>query len=277
MKNIIFMQIIYLKIIKNNHYYTQKLEDDKLKDSIIIYHFIMNYNVENIEQPILDKLKEQINFIAQTEIIKSEDFEKMILDNFNIFIGSLFESKKYSVKINNNLLKITFEDKKENEIQNILKNDFEENIFFISSQLLIPNYSFYMKDEETFILQFEVNDINVNKVKCKYNKIKNDTRIEFIFKAEKYDLDEKFHRGIYKNFRKKGFYETDVIVPLNDYSIEKLKRVIYSKGVLNFIYEIKNKIDSDDDDIVELKDEDDDFVKVDVFDGQNLCNKKDKK
>ncbi len=68
-----------------------------------------------------------------------------------------------------------------------------------------------------------------------------------------------------------------VIVPLNDYSIEKLKRVIYSKGVLNFIYEIKNKIDSDDDDIVELKDEDDDFVKVDVFDGQNLCNKKDKK
>ena len=136
-------------------------------------------------------------------------------------------------------IKIIFEDKKENEIQNILKDDFEENMFFNSFQLLIPDYSFYKKDEETFILQFEVNDINVKNIECKHNKIKNDTRIEFKFKAEKYDLDEKYHRGIYKNFRKKGFYETDVIVPLNDYSIEKLKRTIYQKGVLNFIYEIK--------------------------------------
>ena len=237
----------------------------------------MNYNVENIDQPILDKLKEQIDFIAQTELIKSEDFDKMIIDNFNIFIGSLFESKKYSVKINNNLLKIIFEDKKKNEIQNILKNDFEENIFFNSFQLLIPDYSFYMKDEETFILQFEVNDINVDNIKCKFNRIKNDTRYEIIFKAEKYDLDEKFHRGIYKNFRKKGFYETDVIVPLNDYSIEKLKRTIYSKGVLNFIYEIKKMNDDDDDDVVELQEEDDDEkVKVDENDEQSLSSEEDK-
>ena len=122
---------------KNPHYYTQKLEDDKLKDSIIIYHFIMNYNIDSIE-PILDKLKAQIDFIAQTELICSEDFDKMIINNFNILIRSLFGSKKYSVKINNNLLKITFEDKKENEIQNILKNDFDENMFFNSFQLLIP-------------------------------------------------------------------------------------------------------------------------------------------
>ncbi len=262
---------------KNHHYYTQKLEDDKLKDSIIIYHFIMNYNVENIDQPILDKLKEQIDFIASTELIKSEDFDKMIIDNFNIFIGSLFESEKYSVKINNNLLKVTFEDKKENEIQNILKNDFEENIFFNSFQLLIPDYSFYMKDEETFILQFEVNDINVNNIKCKFNRIKHDTRYEIIFKAEKYDLDEKFHRGIYKNFRKRGFYETDVIVPLNDYSIEKLKRTIYSKGVLNFIYEIKKNNDDSDDDVVALQEEDDDEkVKVDEDDEQSLSSEEDK-
>ena len=262
---------------KNPHYYTQKLEDDRLKDSIIIYHFIMNYNIDSIE-PILDKLKAQIDFIAQTELICSEDFDKMIINNFNILIRSLFGSKKYSVKINNNLLKITFEDKKENEIQNILKNDFDENMFFNSFQLLIPDYSFYMEDEETFILQFEVNDINVNNIKCKHNKIKNDTRIEFEFKAEKYDLDKKYHRGIYKNFRKKGFYETNVIVPLNDYSIEKLKRTTYLNGVLNFIYEIKKTNVDDDDDVVELKeeeeeeDEDNDKVNVDEDDEQNLSS-----
>jgi hypothetical protein len=266
---------------KNPHYYTQKLEDDKLKDSIIIYHFIMNYNIDSIE-PILDKLKAQIDFIAQTELICSEDFDKMIINNFNILVGSLFRSKKYSVKINNNLLKITFEDKKENEIQNILKNDFDENMFFNSFQLLIPDYSFYMEDEETFILQFEVNDINVNNIKCKHNKIKNDTRIEFEFKAEKYDLDKKYHRGIYKNFRKKGFYETDVIVPLNDYSIEKLKRTTYLNGVLNFIYEIKKTNVDDDDDVVELKEEeeeeseDNDKVKVDEDDEKNLSSEEEK-
>ena len=207
----------------------------------------MNYNPDDIEQLILNKLKGQIALIAQTELVTTEDFDEMIKNSFKTFAGSLFDSEKYSVKINKNLLKVNLEDKNKDDIQNIIKNDFEENIFFNSFQLLIPDYSFYLQDEKTFVLQFEVNDINEDNIQCNYHRIKSDSRLEFLFKAEKKDLDKKYHRGIYKNFRKKGFYETDIVVPLNDYNINKLKETIYKKGVLNLIYEI-NKINDDDDD-----------------------------
>ena len=99
---------------------------------------------------------------------------------------------------------------------------FKNTIENVNSDIYLILYLFLLENKP-----FTKENIKSYKSKIK----KNET-------TEKYDLEEKYHRGIYKNFRKKGFYETDVIVPLNDYSIEKLKRTIYQKGVLNFIYKI---------------------------------------
>jgi hypothetical protein len=239
---------------ENNYYYTEKLEDDKLKDSIIIYHFIINYDPEKIEQPILEKLKEQINNIKPIELNKPEKFNEMIKKNFNVFIGNLFNIKDYSIDFNNNYLQVNIKNKNSKEIENIIKNDFEENTFFNSFQLLIPDYSFYFKNKNTFVLQLEVNAINRSSIKCRYERIPNDTRTEFLIKIEKNDLNSKYHRGIYKNFRKKGLYEINIIVPLAGYSINKLEKTTYKSGVLNLIYNVTNT-DNDDDDIVELEDE----------------------
>jgi hypothetical protein len=219
----------------------------------------MDYNPDkndNIDK-IIEQLMKQINNITQIELNNSEDFNKMIKKNFDLFIGNLFDSKNYLIEINEkNNLKINLKDKKGDELNNIFNEDFEENVFFNSFQLLVPDYSFYFENKTTFILQIEVNDIKKDNVKCVYNRIKNDTKYEFVFKAEKKDLDEKYHRGIYKNFRKKGFYEINIIVPLNGYSVNKLKKTTYDDGVLNFIYDVTDN-NNDDDDIVEFKNDSD--------------------